>query len=118
MNQDLEQKAILAALQIISWSGGDESTSRHAQVITYMERFAKFVLENAKPAPQQAKHPPPDMQAVMLIIRETPMIKSEYMCHGAPHVDYSTDYETIETKINELLQAGAGKAGYEQTNQV
>ena len=48
VNQDLEQKAILAALQIISWSGGDESTSRHAQVITYMERFAKSVLENAK----------------------------------------------------------------------
>jgi hypothetical protein len=44
---------------------------------------------------------------IMKIIKETPETEHSYFCHGDYHSYTVTDYDTIETKIRELLNAAS-----------
>jgi hypothetical protein len=47
------------------------------------------------------------LAGIMEVIKMTPNINHDYMGHGELHFSSTTDYETIERKVSELLRANS-----------
>ena len=45
------------------------------------------------------------VQEVIILIKETPLVYEDYMCHGEPHSYIYPDYEKLESGLHKIIKA-------------